>query len=151
MNELNELEIEGNAVTDRHEIEEHVKTYYNTLYNQDFRLRTDDNYYDLLDTVSHEKKESLLKEISLSDLENTLSTMSDSAPGPDGISYGFLKLVWPDYGPFLLNSWKKSLLTGQLPDSHRKSILKLIPKAGKNLKDLKNWRPITLSIVIIKL
>jgi len=34
---------------------------------------------------------------------------------------------------------------GDLPLSHKKSYLKLIPKAGKDLSKLTNWRPITLS------
>ena len=29
--------------------------------------------------------------------------------------------------------------------SHRESIVVLIPKEGKDIKDIKNWRPITLS------
>ena len=32
-----------------------------------------------------------------------------------------------------------------MPPSHKKSFLKLIPKAGKDLTKLTNWRPITLS------
>ena len=35
--------------------------------------------------------------------------------------------------------------SGKLPPSHKTSILKLIPKAGKDLSKLTNWRPITLS------
>ena len=48
-------------------------------------------------------------------------------------------------GPILVNAWNHSLQTGKLPPSHRKSILKLIPKIGKDLSRLTNWRPITLS------
>ena len=45
----------------------------------------------------------------------------------------------------LLEAWQHSLRTGNLPPSHKISFLKLIPKLGKDLKLLTNWRPITLS------
>jgi hypothetical protein len=75
----------------------------------------------------------------------TLRTCKDSAPGPDGISYSHLAAVWPTMGKLITDAWKYSLETKHLPISHRTSFLKLIPKAGKNQKDLANWRPITLS------
>ena len=45
----------------------------------------------------------------------------------------------------LINSWQFAQETGQLPTSHESSYLKLLPKDGKDLTQLKNWRPITLS------
>ena len=47
--------------------------------------------------------------------------------------------------PILLNAWNYSLDTGVLTHSHESSYLKLLPKEGKDLNLLKNWRPITLS------
>jgi hypothetical protein len=39
-------------------------------------------------------------------------------------------------------SWKHCCNTGALPASHEESVITLLPKEGK---DIKNWRPITLS------
>ena len=50
-----------------------------------------------------------------------------------------------------MNSWVHSLSSGVLPISHRSSYLRLIPKEGKDLTQLKNWRPITLSNCDIKI
>ena len=79
------------------------------------------------------------------ELREVLHSCSDSAPGPDGIPYSILGLMWPAYGPLLVDAWNHSLRTGKLPQSHKTSYLKLIPKAGKDLSKLTNWRPITLS------
>ena len=48
-------------------------------------------------------------------------------------------------GPVILSAWKHSLNTGNLPTSHLESVITLLPKEGKDTKDIKNWRPITLS------
>ena len=85
------------------------------------------------------------------ELLNTLKSTKDSAPGPDGIPYSFLKFLWPIYGKILVESWNYSIITGKLPPSHNSSTLTLLPKEGKNLQDLKNWSPITLSNCDLKL
>ena len=81
----------------------------------------------------------------MEELRTTLHSCADSAPGPDGIPYSILGLQWSSYGKLLAYAWNYSLLTGKLPQSHRTSFLKLIPKEGKDLSKLTNWRPITLS------
>ena len=92
-----------------------------------------------------------MNQISLEELLTTLKSCTDSAPGPDGIPYSLIRLTWPIYGPLLLNSWDYSLKMGILTHSHRTSYLRLIPKEGKDVTLLKNWRPITLSNCDIKI
>ena len=74
-----------------------------------------------------------------------LNTCSDSAPGSDGITYSVYKKLWGIAGPVILEAWKFSCVKGTMPPSHKESIITLLPKEGKNVKDIKNWRPITLS------
>ena len=81
----------------------------------------------------------------MEELATMLDSCQDSAPGPDGIPYSLLKLLWHLLGPLLFEAWTYSIAMGQLPQSHRMSYLRLIPKAGKDLTRLTNWRPITLS------
>ena len=83
--------------------------------------------------------------IDLHELSETLGTSSDSAPGPDGIPYSYYKALWRHAGPVLIDAWNHTMDTGSLAPSHKVSYLKLIPKAGKDMKLLNNWRPITLS------
>jgi retron-type reverse transcriptase len=32
-----------------------------------------------------------------------------------------------------------------MPESHKESVITLLPKEGKDIRDIKNWRPITLT------
>ena len=69
----------------------------------------------------------------------------------DGIPYSLIKFTWSQFGPLLLNSWNYACSSGNLSTSHESSYLKLLPKEGKDLTLLKNWRPITLSNCDFKL
>jgi hypothetical protein len=87
----------------------------------------------------------------LGDLETALKSCKDTSPGPDGIPYLVYKRLWDTVGPYILRSWLHSVETGLLPPSHLESIITLLPKEGKDSKDIKNWRPITLSNCDLKI
>jgi hypothetical protein len=76
---------------------------------------------------------------------SALKSCKDSAPGPDGIPYSVYKKLWGTVGDYVHKAWLHSMKTNTLPASHVESVITLLPKDGKNLKDIKNWRPITLS------
>jgi hypothetical protein len=71
--------------------------------------------------------------------------LQESAPGPDGITYKVYKKFWSILSSSTIESWIFSVETGILPPSHLDSALSLLPKEGKNLNEIKNWHPITLS------
>ena len=51
----------------------------------------------------------------------------------------------------LLQSWNYAIQTGELALTHRQSCLALLPKKGKDLALLGNWRPISLSACDLKI
>jgi hypothetical protein len=65
------------------------------------------------------------------DLFAALNTFTDSAPGPDGITYSSKKKLWCIAGLYILNSWKHSCSTGVLPTSHGDSVITLLPKDAR--------------------
>ena len=137
---------DGQEVTDPEEVEKKIVGFYRNLYEttEDGEVSSNE-LFDNIDPLDPEQAASVVDELTVEDLSKTLETCQDSAPGPDGIPYSFLKFFWSDYGPVLLNAWKFSLRTGELPPSHKTSYLRLIPKAGKDPKLITNLRPITLS------
>jgi hypothetical protein len=74
-----------------------------------------------------------------------LKSCKESSPGPDGITYNIYKEFWDIIGVYIVDSWNYSVKTGNLPPSHKESVLTLLPKEGKDLRAIKNWRPITLT------
>ena len=146
--QLNELEINQVTETDKDKIEEHVTTFYKALYNQDTEQYSETEKNELLrflEPLNDAEINAINEPLTIDKVYQTLKDTNDSCPGPDGIPYSYLKATWQWFGSVLINSWHYSMQIRRLPESHRTSWLRLIPKAGKNTKDLKNWRPITLS------
>ena len=83
--------------------------------------------------------------ISLTDLTNSIKTLNyDKSPGSDGFSVEFFVHFWPSLGPLLLRVVNASFLDGELCESMKCSITRLIYKKHGDIKDLKNWRRISL-------
>ena len=147
----------GRKINNPEEIERNVFNFYQDLYTEkDFKNDLDDTINEeallnLIDELDNDQILALENKLENKELLSTLKSTRDSAPGPDGITYSFIKFLWPIYGKILIESWNYSLITGKLPPSHNSSTLTLLPKEGKNLEELKNWRPITLSNCDLKL
>ncbi len=144
--ELDTLVHEQQVIMDPVEIEETVNKYYKDLYNSNStEVRFDEDFLSEMFTLPPEETSLMSKPLTLAELWAALKPLKDTAPGPDGISHIYLKKLWDIIGPLILQAWHFSIEKGAMPPSHEKSFLRLIPKAGKDNRLLKNWRPITLS------
>ena len=140
------LKEDGNLVTDDKLIEEEILSFYKKLYEDKKEVdNRDANFFDQVDPLADEEDVWTTEKITIEAVRETLHTCKDSCPGPDGIPYSYIGLLWVSFGKLLVEAWNYSLEVKELPPSHKASFLKLIPKAGKDLKKLTNWRPITLS------
>ncbi len=113
--------------------------------SQPTEQKNEDNFYENCPKLTEEQAKFLDNDLTLKELQEALSSCKESSPGPDGIPYVIYKTYWKLMGPIILGAWKHSLKTGNLPPSHLESVITLLPKQGKDIKDHKNWRPITLS------
>jgi exonuclease III len=148
---ITKLYTPSGLVTDQENIANHITEFYKDLYNH---KETSENYSDLLSecpTLDEADRIFLDKEITLEELQRVLGTCGDSAPGPDGIAYKVYRKLWDPIGPHLLNAWKYSLEIKNLPLDQRRSAITLLPKQGKDLTKIENWRPITLSNCDLKI
>jgi endonuclease/exonuclease/phosphatase (EEP) superfamily protein YafD len=144
-NEMNKLVINDTIVTNPTQIRAEVTNFYERLYNSTESVDNSDHLLRHMFTVTQDENDYMSRMLTLDELWLNLKNTKATTPGPDGMSNTYLKKLWPIAGPLILNAWKYSLEVGELPPSHRTSILRLIPKQGKDVEQIKNWRPITLS------
>jgi hypothetical protein len=72
------------------------------------------------------------------------SLPNGKTPGTDGFGTDFYKFWWPHIKDLVHESLMYSLETGHLSVEQRRGAITLIPKKDKDVRHLKNWRPISL-------
>ena len=94
----------------------------------------------------------LLKRVTVDEIKDTLSICKDrSASGMDEISYRVLKKLPNAFLLLLATIFTACFRTGYFPDKWKAAKTILIPKPGKDHKQAKNHRPISLLSCLSKL
>ena len=101
--------------------------------------------------AKHADNEMLTKPISQQEVQKAYTrAKKDSASGPDGIGLKKLKELDPKFAMTtnLYNVW---LFTGKVPIEIKENRSILLPKGTTGLDDVNNWRPLTISSVLLRL
>ena len=94
----------------------------------------------------------LLTPITMEEMNSCLKKCKNkSAPGDDGISYLMLKRLPKPVSLYLIKIFNSSFFLGYFPQPWKSAKIKMLPKPGKDKKEAKNWRPISLIACIGKL
>ena len=80
-----------------------------------------------------------------------LSMSDDKSPGNDGISREFYDFFWEDVGILMFDSFMEAKVKKELSVSQRQAIIKLLEKMDKDRRFIKNWRPISLLNIDVKI
>ena len=138
----------GTGVTKPEDILEEEKHFYKSLYTTN--ITSEDSSSEFSSSKNIPKLNSLDQQIcdspiKLDEIAEAIKTLkNDKSPGNDGFTTNFYKFFWPDIKLLLYDSFKYSFETKMLSDNQRRGILNLIPKPNKDLRYLKNWRPISI-------
>ena len=153
---------DGETITDPKQIEKRLENFYSNLYTSKKDLNSDplgkyDSFESFVEDIeipqlNTEERDSLEHDFKYEELKEVVSSFSDNkTPGEDGFTKEFYKffydLIWRD----LLNSYEAAFQNGSPSISQRRGIITLIPKADGDLKELSNWRPISLRNIDYKI
>lgn len=95
--------------------------------------------------LDHYDKEFCDSDLNIDECAKALKDMpNDKSPGSDGLTTNFYKFFWPDIKDLLFDSYCYSFKNGILSPDQRRAVINLIPKKDKDLRHLKNWRPVSL-------
>ena len=122
-----------------------VETSYQEIFNN-VSAAADEHSFD---SKPNADNDSLLKGFSTKEIADALKGMTyKSAEGPDKIKVAQLKSIDVKILCVVFNLW---LLKGKIPDALRENRTILIPKTTSGLDQVGNWRPLTISSVILRL
>lgn len=89
----------------------------------------------------------IAKPITKEEVDAHVRSLSSNTPGPDGITKKNLKKIPIQKLTLLFNAL---LIAEDLPDGLKRNRTFLIPKTSTQLENPKNWRPITISSIILR-
>ena len=150
---ITQLNINGNLTSNQSNIRKEQKKFYASLYSKtdtsDSSINFFDNNINKLNNIEKISCEGKLSEyecgIALKQMQNSKS------PGSDGISTEFFKIFWQDLKTYYTKSINYSFEQQNLTDLQKQGLITLLPKPDKDLKNLSNWRPISLLNVDYKI
>jgi hypothetical protein len=139
-------------IEDSTEILKYEEEYYKNLYTQpDDQKNTNRNNLilefanDETPKIQMADMELCEQDINLEEIGLALMELSNGkSPGTDGFTPDFYKFFWTKIKLLVLNSLKHAYELGELSIEQKRGIINLIPKKEKDVRLLKNWRPISL-------
>jgi hypothetical protein len=94
--------------------------------------------------LSDQESLELEGEVTMDELKESLDNSNfGSTSGWDGISFGVIRNYWGIVSPLLLKMTNEMFREGELTETFKMGLIKLIPKKG-DARNVEDWRPITL-------
>jgi exonuclease III len=151
------LDNNGDEISDTKGILREVKQFYATLYSKtdvDLHSNSANSFLksDNIPKLSDDESNGCEGKLTYNECFKILHKMKNGkSPGNDGLSVCFYKQFWHVFGKLLVNSLNASYETGELNSSQKQGVITLILKKNKDKRSIKNYRPITLLNVDLKI
>ena len=99
----------------------------------------------MLTKIDEEDAKRLDTKITEEEVSSTLkNTKNNVAPSPGEFGGGFYIMFWKYFKQIVVGAIREVYDNRELPISQRLGIIALIPKSHKDLRFIKNWRPLML-------
>ena len=153
---LHSIQLGTRVVTGSMGILSVVQQFYKHLYNKPVPANLGDeqfcnDFFANCPTLDRAQRDLMAGPLTIEELKLSLDSCTDSAPGLDGIPYSFYSTYADILLKYILESWQYAVVNGELAESHKRSCISLLPKKGKDLSLIGNWRPISLSSCDLKI
>ena len=148
----------SHVIVNESQIMEEIKLFYENLYtstnngtNEDFQKFTT-NINQQIPKLSREQFNEIEEKSTLNECWVALKLMeAGKSPGEDGFTVEFYKCFFDIVGNDLLNSLNAAYKNGEMSTSQRGEVITMIPKENSDLRELSNWRRVTLLNVDYKI
>jgi hypothetical protein len=146
---IKSLIVDDSTITNPTEILKEQQSFYENLYSEKNHSDKCEQNCELF-TVNSNKLNDTDKtycdsELTLQECTESLRKLpNNKTPGSDGFTTNFYKFFWSKIKTLVYDSFQYSFKTGEMSIDQRRAIINLQPKPNKDIRYLKNWRPISL-------
>ena len=153
---IRKLIVNDKETTCQYDIMKYVKNYFTDKYSRKTSVTPIEccKYLDNIPLKSLGHNDAILCDgsVSKNEILHALQSMkANKSPGNDGLTSEFYSSCFDLVADFLCNSFNKSFDLGKLSASQSQAIITLLEKPGKDSRNIKSWRPISLLNVDVKL
>ena len=140
------LEENGQKIEDPNEVNLKIREFFANLYSSANPAPPETDWLQSLDKLSEDATKDLEKPLTTNEISNVLFKHSKTgkSPGNDGLTVEFYRTFWKELREPLMKALRESIACGELSSSQKQSVIRLIPKKGRDGSKIKNWRPISL-------
>jgi hypothetical protein len=142
---------EKGSITTQAGIEDEIHKFYSSLWTRDEYnpIILDDllRYGEPCDQQASNKAAAEFTEFEVAEVISRMP--KNKSPGPDGLCATFYDFFKEHISLLLTNVLQEAARGERLPKNFAEANIRLIPKSG-DIKELKNWRPITISNIDYK-
>jgi exonuclease III len=135
------------------DIMDEITGFYKKLYSEDNNVNN--LHYNCFTSnvkIAEDDYLEMEKALTIDECKNALDQMPvNKSPGSDGFTAEFYKSFWPLLKDHFYACLKDVIARGELSADQRTGIITLIPKGDKDIRYVKNWRPISLLNVDYKI
>ena len=153
---IRKLIVNDKETTCQHDIMKYVKNYFTDKYSRKTSVTPIEccKYLENIPLKSLGHNDAILCDgsVSKNEILHALQSMkANKSPGNDGLTSEFYSSFFDLVADFLCSSFNKSFDLGKLSASQSQAIITLLEKPGKDSRNIKSWRPISLLNVDVKL
>ena len=149
---LMKVQTASGETTDFKDIQQAITEYYQQLYASTETLTPTQKQCEYIEQlqlpqIPEQQVQQLIAPITQQEIRQAIWSSKDGkTPGVDGIGIEFYKQFWPELKQHLetMYNWQLTSEEGKLTETQNHGLIKLLPKKDKDLRQVANWRPITL-------
>ena len=147
---------DGSEETNPKHILANIKSFYSEMYTRR-SVKTEKEIFDYLcdlniPELSHEAMTLCEGKRTVKECWNALDSMGNNkSPGNDGFTKEFYLAFFTDLNQYLVDSLNFSLVNGEFSSSQKHAVITLMEKEDRDKWILKDWRPISLINVDVKI
>ena len=139
------MESNGTVTYDQTKILDVQAKYYEKLYRKDENVTCNLKINTPPKQISDCTRVKLDEKITMKEIETALKSMAkNKSPGDDGFGPSFYVVFWNRIKNLVFDAFQEALECGTLHSTARQGVITLIPRSGRDLKNVKHWRPIML-------
>ena len=150
---ITKLKVGDALEEDQSRVNAEIKRFYKELYKTENPEEPDLDWLNRVQKMSNEESKVLERPLTGNEFSNVLfkHMKVGKSPGNDGLTVEFYRTFWKELREPLIKALREALSTGELSASQKQSVIRLIPKKNRDLAQVKNWRPISLMNVDVKI